>query len=75
MNNPNEIGYYDDDGYEDWCENNKEYILENYIEHQLSCLDTDDLSEKERIENLTYDDVPDSYKEGLFEELLESREL
>jgi len=66
MNLPNDLddGYYDDEGFEVWCENNKDDILEKF---QLNLAETEDID----VDKITYSQVPQDFKEELFEEYLE----
>ena len=57
--------YYDDEGFEDWCENNKEHILEQY---QLNLTETEDID----TDKITYNQVPQDFKKKMFEEYLEN---
>jgi hypothetical protein len=63
--------YYDDGGYEDWCEANQDLIVEQYILEIEDDFDEDDLKGKIYLEQLTYEQVPSDFKEKMFEEYLE----
>ena len=56
--------YYDDEGFDDWCNRNKDFILEQYC---LNIKETEDIN----TDNLEYKDVPFEFKNEMFEEYLE----
>jgi hypothetical protein len=63
--------YYDDDGYESWCEDNQAHILEQYVLSLQDGFDVDDLKEQIYLDNLKYKDVPEDFKLDMFNEYLE----
>jgi hypothetical protein len=63
--------YYDDGGYEDWCEANQSHILEQYVLSLKDGYDEDDLKAQIYLDHLQYKDVPEEFKETMFEEYLE----
>jgi hypothetical protein len=65
-------GYYDDEGYESWCEDNQDHILEQYVLSLEDGYDVDDLKAQVYLDNLTYKDVPEDFKLEMFEEYLEN---
>jgi len=64
------LEYYDDDGYEDWCESNKLLILEQFVLYLADEIDEVDPVLSEFIDLLTYSNVPSQFKDELFEKYL-----
>lgn len=65
------MSYYDDEGFEDWCDSNQDLIVEQYILSIEDDFDEDDLKAQIYLEQLTYKDVPKDFKEEMFEKFLE----
>lgn len=59
------MNYIDDDGYETWCEENKEFIIEQYA------IELSETYDKE-IVSVDYNTIPEIFKEKLFRDFLEN---
>ena len=64
------LEYYDDSGYEDWCESNKILIMEQFVLYLADEMDVIDPVLSEFIDLLTYKNVPEQFKDELFEKYL-----